>query len=235
MEGFGWSYISAIGSITLGWFLNELGQWFRARKEDKKIIKKVLYHLFETHFTFNQLDTSQIIQLITDRLVARIPDEKQKEDFQREFKKFFPIIIGSLIQSDVVDRLKKMEEEYSKSIDSLSTVDPIKAYRLNGKTNILQTFDLLLQKSIKEIVGQFPDEAGHVDVQNQIESTIEILKPKIIGEAIIDLEYEITDLALSINLPTWLKAKKTLSRTKNRLKKEGAKKIDELIDKLLKK
>jgi len=234
MEGSGWSYISAIGSITLGWFLNELGQLFRARKEDKKILKKVLYHLFETHFTFSQLDTSQIIQLITDRLVARIPDESQKEDFQREFKKFFPMIIGSLIQSDIVDRLKKIEKEYSESISNLSTVDPIKAYRLNGKTNILQTFDLL-QLSIKEIVDQFPDEAGQVDVQNQIESTMKILKPKIIGEAIIDLEFEITDLALSINIPTWMKAKKTLSMTKNRLRKEGAKRIDELIDKLLKK
>jgi len=172
--------------------------------------------------------------LITDRIVTRIPDEKQKEEFQKEFKKIFPRIIENLIQSDIVERLKKMEKEYSKSIDDLSTVDPIKAYRLNGKTNIIQTFDLL-QNSIKKLVDQFPDETGQDNVQNQIESTIEILKPKIISEAIFDLETEITDLALSINMPTWLKAKRTLSRTKNRLRTEGAKKIDELIDRLLKK
>jgi len=32
MEKLSWTYVSAIGSLVIGWFLNELGQWFRARK-----------------------------------------------------------------------------------------------------------------------------------------------------------------------------------------------------------
>jgi hypothetical protein len=32
-----WTYVGALFSVAFGWFLNELGQWFRTRKEDKKI------------------------------------------------------------------------------------------------------------------------------------------------------------------------------------------------------
>ena len=39
-----WTYISALGSVAFGWILNELGQAFKTRREDKKVKKKVLFY-----------------------------------------------------------------------------------------------------------------------------------------------------------------------------------------------
>lgn len=231
MEKIGWTYLTAIISLVVGWFLNELGQWFRSRKEDKKIVKKVLYHLLETFHIFNQLDTSQLIQLVTDRLVLKIP-EKHRNDFKKEFKKYYPIIINGLIQTDVSKRLEKIESYYSKSVDDLSRVDPIRAYRLNGKTKIFQSFELF-QDSSKLITEKLSDGSleNQEQIQNQIDTVLDILKPEIIKEAISDLETEILEISFSINIPTWIKSKRTLKNTKNRLRTEGAKRLDEWLDK----
>jgi hypothetical protein len=235
MEKIGWTYTFAILSIIIGWFLNELGQWFRSRKEDKKIIKKVLYHLLETFYIFNQLNTTQLIQLITDRILLRIP-EQQRNQFKAEFETIYPLIIKEFIQNDVTDQLNKIADAYSKSVDNLSTVDPIRAYRLNGKTKILQTFELF-QSSYKLVTNNFSDgsKENQEQIQSQFNSVLDILKPEIINEAIHDLEIEIVEISFSINIPTWIKSKNSIKRTKNKLKAEGVERIDKWLDKFEKK
>jgi NDP-sugar pyrophosphorylase family protein len=112
----------------------------------------------------------------------------------------------------------------------LATIDPITAYRLNGKTNIMQSFDIL-HDYFDAVKKQFPGEEEVI--QDQINSTIYSLKPEVIKEAISDLEDEIKDLALSINPWIWFKVRKTLQSSKDRIRNEGAKKIDKLLDKLM--
>jgi len=226
MEKFGWTYIATVISITLGWFLNELSQWFRTRKEDKKVIKRVLYNLLETYFTFNQLNTSELIHLLTDRLLTRFPVQDQSLETKNYLNKLFSEIINGFIKDDIVTRLERIEIGYTHSIEELAAVDPITAYRLNGKIRIIETFDIL-QEHIKEKVSQSAE--LNVQFQDQIES----LKPQIINEAINDLEDEILAISFSINILTWIKAKNTLKRIKGKLKKDGEKKMDELLNKFL--
>jgi len=230
MEKFNWTYLGALFSVAFGWFLNELGQWFRTRKEDKKIKKQILYNLLETNFIFNQLDTTEITQMLTNRILLRIPKNEQTDELKQYLNQLYSGIVGGLLQNDVADKLEKIEEKYTKAVESLATIDPITAYRLNGKTNIMQSFDLL-QDYFEEVKEHFPGEEELV--KNQISSTVDALKPEIIKEAISDLEDEIKDIAFSINPWTWIKVKRTLQSTKDRIKNEGEKKIDELLDKLI--
>lgn len=230
MENFNWTYLGALFSVAFGWFLNELGQWFRTRKEDKKIKKQILYNLLETNFIFNQLDTSEITQILTNRILLRIPENEQTEELKQYLNQLYSGIIGGLLQNDVAEKLSTIEEKYIKAVDNLATIDPITAYRLSGKTNIMQSFDLL-QDYFEEVKGHFPGEEELV--QNQISSTVDALKPEIIKEALSDLEDEIKDIAFSINPWTWIKVKRTLQSSKDRIKNEGEKKIDELLDKLI--
>lgn len=230
MGKFDWTYIGALFSVAFGWCLNEIGQWLRTRKEDKKIKKQILYNLLETNFIFNQLDTSEITQMLTDRILLRFPKNEQTEELKQYLNQLYSGIIGRLLKDDVADKLENIEEKYTKAVDNLATIDPITAYRLNGKTNIMQIFDLL-QDYFEEVKGDFPGEEELV--QNQISSTANVLKPEIIKDAISDLEEEIKDIAFTINPWTWVKVKRTLKASKGRIKNEGEKKIDELLDKLV--
>ncbi len=225
-----WGFIFSAVGIAFGWFLNELGQWFRTRKEDKKIKNQILYNLLEINFVFNQLETSEITQLLADRILVRIPKEEQTEELKQSLNQFYSEIIGELLEDNINEKLEIIEAKYSKALDDLATIDPITAYRLNGKTNIMQSFDIL-HDYFDAVKKQFPGEEEVI--QDQINSTIYSLKPEVIKEAISDLEDEIKDLALSINPWIWFKVRKTLQSSKDRIRNEGAKKIDKLLDKLM--
>jgi hypothetical protein len=227
-----WGFIFSAVGIAFGWFLNELGQWFRTRKEDKKIKNQILYNLLEINFVFNQLETSEITQLLADRILVRIPKEEQTEELKQSLNQFYSEIIGELLENNVNEKLEIIEAKYSKALDDLATIDPITAYRLNGKANIMQIFDIL-HDYFDAVKKQFPGEEEVI--QDQINSTIYSLKPEVIKEAISDLEDEIKDLALSINPWIWFKVRKTLQSSKDRIRNEDAKKIDKLLDKLMSK
>lgn len=230
MDKIDWTYITALFSIAFGWFLNELGQWFRTRQDDKKIKRRILYNLLETNFIFNQLDTSNIVELLTERILLRIPKHEQTEEVKQYLNQLYSGLISNLIQENVADNLESIEEKYTSAVDSLATIDPVTAYRLNGKTKIIETFDLL-EDYYEEVKQQFPNDIEQM--QGAIEIATNSIKPEIIKEAIEDLEEEIRDIAFSIDIRTWLKAKKTLKTSKERIRKDGAKKIDELLDKLI--
>jgi hypothetical protein len=225
-----WTYITALISITFGWFLNELGQWFRTRQDVKKVKRKILYNLLETNFIFNQLDTSNIVELLTERILLRVPKHEQTDEVKQHLNKLYSGLIDGLLKDNVADNLENIEEKYTSAVDSLAAIDPVTAYRLNGKTKILETFDLL-EDYYEEVKQQFPNDVD--EMQDAIETATNAIKPELIKEAIDDLEDEIRDIAFSIDIRTWYKVRKTLKSSKERIRKDGVKKIDELLDKLI--
>lgn len=230
MDKIDWTYITALFSIAFGWFLNELGQWFRTRQDDKKIKRKILYNLLETNFIFNQLDTSNIVELLTERIFLRVPKDEQTEEVKQYLNQLYFGLIDNLIQDNVADNLESIEEKYINAVDSLATIDPVTAYKLTGKTKILETFDLL-EDYYEEIKQQFPNDLDQM--QLAIDIATNAIKPEIIKEAIKDLEEEIRDIAFSIDIRTWFKVSQTLKSSKERIRKDSVKKIDELLDKLI--
>jgi flagellin-specific chaperone FliS len=223
------TFITALLSVAFGWSLNELGQWFRTRKEDKKIKKKVLYILLDTHFKFSRLDLSQFVQIATDKVLSKIPENEQSEELKQYLNKLYSEMLEELMHADVAKELSELEEKYTNAIDSLATVDPITAYRLNGKTQIMKTFDSL--KDYYDCVkAHFP---GH---ENLIESNIikatNYIKPEIIKISISEIEKEIYALSYSINPWIWYKAQSTLKKQIQRRKIESVKKMDEIFETL---
>ena len=230
MSKFDWTYITALLSVALGWFLNELGQWFRTMHGDKKIKKQILYNLLETNFIFNKLDTDIFTNILSERVLLRIPLEEQTEELKVYLKQLYSKLIGEIIQKNVAENLDAIEEKYSSAVDNLATIDPVTAYRLNGKTKIMQTFDFLQEYSEK-VKQEFPHDIQQI--QESIDLTAETIKPDIIKDAISGLEDEIRALAFSINIKTWFKVKRTLKKSKEGIHEDGVKMIDDLLDKII--
>lgn len=229
MIKFDWPYFSALLSVAFGWFLNELSQWVRTRKEDRKVKKKVLFFLLETHFTFNKLDTGEIIDLLTKKVLDRVPKSERTSENEEILNKLYTSIISGLIEDNVAESIEEIEGNYTTSINELSALDPVTAHRLKGKNRILQVFELL-NKYYDEVKEEFPDEPS---LDEQIASTVDRIKPEIIQEAISDLEREIVSISLSINLLTWYRTKKVIHNTKAKIRKDDEKRIEELLDMLI--
>jgi hypothetical protein len=229
MGGFDWSYISALLSVAFGWFLNELSQWLGTRQADRKIKKHVLFNLLEIQFMFNKLDISEITELISQKVLARISKSEQTKEAKQFINQLYNRIISDLVEENVEESLKETEVHYTKSINELSKLAPITAYRLKGKNKLILLFDLL-QDYLDRVKVAFTSEPG---LNDQIDVSVKTIKPELIKEAISDLEVEIKSIALSINLRTWYRAKKTLNNMKIKVQKDDEKKIDDLLNKLM--
>lgn len=222
--------ITAILSVIVGWSLNEVGQWIKSRQEDIKIKKKILYNLLETNFILNQLDTSNISQILSERLILRIPPEEQTEQLKNEIKQLHSTLINDIIKDMVSQNLKSIETKYENAIENLATIDPMTAYRLNGKTKIMDVFDSV-QLYYHQAQEQYPFEVEQMD--GAIKLTTTFIDNNIIKEAQHGLEAEIKQIAFSISIRTWIKAKRTLKYLKESIKHDDIQKIDELIDNLI--
>lgn len=226
-----WTYFSALGSVAFGWLLNETGQFLKTRREDKRIKKKVLFLLFETLYTFKKLDFSKELEIITEKILARLPKEAQTDEGKFMLKEMYKPLFSNFIESDVSDNLIELEDSYKKSIEELSLVDPITAYRLKGKNKILQTFDQL-NNYFEDAKLHYPEE--NIEITTQGETVMEIIKPELLKTSIFDIVEEIKRIALSIGIITRIKANKIINQRKDKIldnKKEEQ--IEELLNKLM--
>lgn len=230
MDKFDWTYLTALFSVAFGWFLNEVGQWLRTRQDDKKIKKKILYNLLEINFIIRKLDISNMLKLTTERILLWIPKHEQTDEVKQYLNQFYSQIINNIIQDYVSNNLEGIEEKYINAVDSLASIDPIRAYRLQGKTKIFEAF-ALFDVYCKKVGIQFPSEIDQM--QDTIENTMNFIKSEIVKQALEGVDDEIRDIAFSIDIQTWFKVRKSLKSTNEGVRKDVVKIIDEQLSKLI--
>lgn len=231
MKNINWTFVITILSVSLGWVLNELSQWFRIRQSDKKIKKQILFNLLETNHIFRRLDTSEFEKIYTEKVLTRIPENEQTEEFKNFFQTMISQILNTMFHGNVAESLQEIEAKYSLAVENLASIDPITAYHLNGKTKIMDSFNLIQSglDNLKQIITENDEE-----IQNQIDTTFHSLfKPDIIKEAISDLEIEILKIGRSIDLLTWYKLKRSFKGSYIEDRKELELIIDGLLDKIV--
>jgi hypothetical protein len=224
-----WGFIfSAIG-IVFGWTLNQLGQWFRGRQEDKKNLKFVLFNLLETYFIFVRSDLEKFAKKIADKVHAKIPKEQQTEEGRKFMQTLYSSVLMNYLKPDLKKDLKIVQENYYNSIKTLATIDPLTAYYLSGKSNILELFDTIqgLFDSVKE---QYP--AEHSEIEKSTQQAMEIIKPDLFHSTLSDLEKDIRTVAWKISPWTWYGSTKAINRVKTNADKTIDKEIDKFLDKL---
>jgi len=227
MNNIGTVLTTLIG-IGFGWLLNELGQWFRTRREDRKVKKKMLYLLLETYYTFNKLDTSPIITEISKIIAEKLPPEIQTEELKLEINKIYHNAIDQNIEDNVADEILDLEESYKKGIEDLALVDPITAYRLKGKNDIIETFDQMAE-AMESIKKQLPEE----EQQRIPDSIFNMVKPELLKTTFMDLEEEIKKISLNIGPLTYYRSKKVIRNLKNSVDENKRKEMQKFFDKIL--
>lgn len=224
-----WGFIfSAIG-IVFGWTLNQLGQWFRTRQEDKKNMKIVLFYLLETNFVFIRSDFDKYIKKIKSKVYSKIPLNEQTEEAKTLIQTIFSFIITNYLKPDLLKEIKIVHENYQNSINTLAAIDPLAAYYLSGRTNILETFDTI-EKMFDNIEEQFPNEQNEIKIGAS--QVLAIIKPDLFKTSLDDLEKDIRKIAWKINPYVWFKSIQAIKRMKAIINEKIEKEFDKLFDKL---
>lgn len=221
-----WGFIfSAIG-VAFGWTLNQLGQWLRTRQEDKKGLKVVLFHLLETYFIFVRSDLEKYVEKLTEKVHSKIPEDQHTQELKTTIQKLYSDLFKSYLNPVLSTELEVVQESYQKAIKTLATIDPLTAYYLSGKKNVIETFDAI-QVWVEEVKNKFPAEKNEIEQSG--EKVLGILKPNILQDTLNELEKEIRGIAWKINPYIWFKSVKAIER----LKSNANQRLDREIDKLL--
>jgi hypothetical protein len=224
-----WGFIFSAVGIVFGWTLNQLGQWFRTRQEDKKNLKIVLFNLFETYFVFIRSDLDKYVQKITNKVHSKIPPNEHTEEAKTLLQTLYSGIMKNYLKPDLIKEIKIVQENYQNSIKTLAAIDPLVAYYLSGRTNILENFNTIegMFDSVKE---QFPNDQN--EMQLGANQALNIIKPDILKDTLVDLENDIKKIAWKINPYVWFKSIRAIKRLKANTNEKLDKEIDTLFDKL---
>ncbi|MGQ8338631.1 hypothetical protein ACUNWD_18890 [Sunxiuqinia sp. A32] len=222
-----WTYITAILSIGFGWLLNEISQLLRGRKEDKKIKKKVLFYLLELYFTLKQLDIKPFIDIVTGKISERLPKDEQDENSKRYLAALYQHLIGNLREKETAERIIELDANYKKSLEDLSSVDPIAAYKLFGENEFFKIIDMLSNYS-NSLKNEFPHDTE--DINKQTQSIIEFIKPEFLSKTLESLEDKIRKISSSVGVYTRYRAVKAINKQKEPLDESQFKTLTMYLD-----
>lgn len=193
--------ITSIVSLSIGWLLNEFGSWFKERRENKRILKNVLFHLLEMLHSFQKLNISKDISKITEMTMKWIPETENIEGAKEELNKLYLQIFSGIFEENVKEELTDLEGNYIKSVEQLSHVNPVMAYRLKGRNKIMQGFEVMNNSisQMQNIIGINESEPNYL----QTNQFINILKPEIVEASITALKEEILEISKIIGRSTY--------------------------------
>ncbi|MBK6267102.1 hypothetical protein JKA74_18805 [Marivirga sp. S37H4] len=228
MNKIDWSVSVVLIGVVLGWLLNQISGWTQNRKDDRKIKKLVLYNLLGVNLILNQLNNEEEIDIISTKVLLKYPAKDQTEELKESLFKFYQSFYNDFIRNIVIKKLADIKLTYSTSIEKLASIKPVIAYRLHGKTEIIETLD-----SIESYYGNFLEKS--TESSEETEDIISFFKSNVISEVIAntisDLEREIRLIAFSVGFVTWFKIFLSFRSDKNRIRSERIKRIDQLFEK----
>lgn len=180
-------YIGPFIGVYIGWLLTRKSETDKIRYNEIKLIKRSLYVLLEIR---NQLAVSKrldrYVKVLTEQINEMLKEHTDERVNHEQYRQLLKAILPSLVGENFQKNLK---QQFSKCIESLSEVDPVLAYRLNGKQNI------------QDYISKWENESSNIFEFESIEdmqNAMTYYKPKLVDEIKTDLENIIHDVAALI-------------------------------------
>lgn len=186
------NWIVAISAIVIGWMLNQLGQWFSTRAEDKRNLKIALYGLLEVYFNLLRYNFKPIIKIAADTLFRRLPVNERNEamekmvyDYLNEFMEFY-------IKDEMQKKMDISKNYFFNSIEILKSIDPLIAYSLNGKESNVEQIEQILNKIAKDFKEDEKSNSTIKEIFNIYNSSVLEITLDDLKKAIIHLSKKIS-------------------------------------------
>lgn len=215
-----------------------IAYFYKARQEDKKSARIVLYLLLELRHslikaTFNPNEATRMyikhcVKKFHHRGVKDISESNFPDELKATLILFFTRIIGSL-KTDVKERLL---EPYEKALTDLATVNPVLAYRLNGHDKL----ELIIphtESHVQNVQSVISPELTEEWAKNLFESTSKTVNTDIIQRLCDNLETDLLLVAKSCSRKDHKKCKQILSEGVNNSNKYEFDELDEMIEPIL--
>lgn len=213
--------------IVLGFALTQLGNYLQTYREDKRVLKRVLYNQLDIWFELKRGDFDTLVPLMIDRsrqaLLKRGTDPNQIDAM---FAQSFPPIIN-ILRTLKLSSPERLEVRYQESVNRLAEVDPLLAYRLSGRADT--GFTELVDTYIDRVVGLENREAqaASLEMASFVRSVIKGYGQQ---KLLTNMETDILEVAKRISYRTRYRTRQKLNKLTIKLSEEADKYVEHLLD-----
>ncbi len=182
----------------MGWVLSELSGWFKKREEHRRVYRHVVFQLLELYFLLRRIDALDV-EAWVNRIVARLPKEARTPEVKQQLGMMIKFTIDPMLKEITVPKVKALGAGFEAAVEELSRVDPLTAFKLRGRTELIDQLDLMT--TVVERVrpsDQAPDKRAMEDhLLNGV------ARPTLLKQAMARTRKEILGLALRCGVFEW--------------------------------
>lgn len=225
LTSFKWGLIISASGIAFGWLLNQLSQWVRSRKEDKRNLKKVIFNLYEIHYVLQRSDMNRIIEIVINKIYLRLPKQVDNDESKEFIKNIYKKFYENDIKKYLLNNIEEMHGEYHQSIALLAEINPRIAFYLKDKTKILYLINLV-QNGVETLIQEFSEENSDPEQ----EQNYDYIKSELINESLKELRSIIKKLSFMVSPIEWMKSMRFIKLQERLLKENANSKFNDLFD-----
>jgi CRISPR/Cas system CSM-associated protein Csm2 small subunit len=223
--------LTAFGGIILGFVMGHLADYLRATREDKRVLKQVLFNQLYLWVEMKRADVETLVPILVEKFQqALLKRGAQQDQVNAMFNISLTPLIG-LLKEMKLAAPERMKERYQESVNQLARVDPLLAYQLSGRpqTDFDETVDAFIEKAT-EIEGE---KAKMPSTTNAVAYFSSFIKGYGQRRTLSNMETDIIDVARKISYLCAFRTRKAIRMLTVRLAEEAEKYIDQFLDSLV--
>jgi hypothetical protein len=223
--------LTAFGGIILGFLMGQLGDYLRATREDKRVLRQVLFNQLDLWVELKRADVETFVPILIEKFQqALLRRGAQQHQVNAMFDISLAPLIGLLKEMKLSDP-ERIKERYQESVNHLAKIDPLLAYQLSGRpqTDFNETIDIFVEKAT-EPEGE---EARMPNTTNLVAYFSSFIKGYGQRRLLSNMETDIIDVARKISYLTALRTRRAIHQLTVRLADEAETYIDQLLDSLV--
>lgn len=223
--------LTAFGGIILGFLLSQLGDYLRATREDKRVLRQVLFNQMDIWVEIKKADVETLLPLLLEKFHQGL---LKRGAPSTEVNAVFANVLGPLIELFKSLKLaapENLKERYQDSVNQLAKVDPLLAYQLSGRprTDLNEIVDTFIEKA-SQLEAETTQNGSNPEAVFRFSSFIKTygLK-KMLG----NMEADLMDVARAIGYLTKRRIRRRVNELTIRLSEDVEDIVDQFLDSLV--
>jgi len=143
--------LTAFSGIILGFLLTQVGNYLQSYREDKRVLKQVLFNQLDIWVEMKKADVETLVPLLIEKFRAALLKRGAQAD-QVDNMMSVPLApLITLIKSLKLASPENLKDRYQESVNQLAKVDPLLAYQLSGKpqTDFNEVIDTFIGRTVE--------------------------------------------------------------------------------------
>jgi uncharacterized protein YpbB len=117
--------LTAFGGIILGFLMGQLGDYLRATREDKRVLRQVLFNQLDLWVELKRSDVETFVPILIEKFQqALLRRGAQQHQVNAMFDISLAPLIGLLKEMKLSDP-ERIKERYQESVNHLAQIEPI--------------------------------------------------------------------------------------------------------------